>query len=420
MVNHLKGYRLSRFLVKEDFPDGSIIYNTATGSIIIIQNEDDYINSFDELVRMRFYVPDRFDEFEWVDGARGKYISSNTTPITSYTILPTTNCNARCFYCYEKGQRKLFMTEKTAKDVVDYILRNSFGRSLDLRWFGGEPLFNSKVIDLICNTLSSNNVAFKSRMISNGLLFTKTNILKAKNDWNLKSVQITLDGTRDVYQRAKSFIDSQGNEFDIVIDNIESLIDSDIHVSVRLNQDLYNTDDLMVLVDYLSLRFQKSDKIAIYNNLLFEGGRNIDDDTVTQRNVAFKKLQEKIIESGLYRNISLKKKIKVSHCMADNDSSVIILPNGDIGKCEHYTDKHTVGSIYSNNFDITEITRWKKLHQPTQKCFNCPLYPQCTRLIMCPVENTYCSYTNCENKIELIRMSLKDRYLKYKSSVINK
>ena len=96
--------------------------------------------------------------------------------------------------------------------------------------------------------------------------------------------------------------------------------------------------------------------------------------------------------------------------MADNDSSVLITPKGDIGKCEHFTSQHLIGSIYDTKLDYSEILRWKEQYQPTNKCFECPLYPQCIRIKMCPVEREMCSWDQCENKIELIKMALVKKY----------
>lgn len=42
-------------------------------------------------------------------------------------------------------------------------------------------------------------------MTSNGYIFNDELVEKAKNEWKLKNIQITLDGTRDVYNKAKNY-----------------------------------------------------------------------------------------------------------------------------------------------------------------------------------------------------------------------
>lgn len=105
-------------------------------------------------------------------------------------------------------------------------------------------MLNTVVMDLICQKLNDFGISYFSHIITNGLLFTRNIVNKAINVWKLKRVQITLDGTEQVYLRAKAYVNSQGSEFQIVLDNIEALLNSKIAVNIRLNQDAYNTEDL--------------------------------------------------------------------------------------------------------------------------------------------------------------------------------
>lgn len=411
----INNHRLNRFVIKADTYDGSVLYNTTTGSIVTIDGEEDLRNSIDELINLKFYVPHSFNEVLWVDNLRNsKNLDLKDPIIDGFTILTTLDCNARCFYCYEKGQHKISMTKQTAVDVANFIIKVSQNHPIDLRWFGGEPLVNASAIDSICNFLTWKGVEYQSRMISNGLLFSDDIIARAKLEWNLRSVQITLDGTKDVYQKTKSFKGANGQEFDIVLSNISKLVEAGIRVTIRLNQDLYNTDDLLELTELLSIMFKGNKRLSVYNSLLYSEDLEYDKELEAKRNDDFIRLQNRIIKCGLFRNNPLKKKIRFSHCMADNDSSIIITPKGDIGKCEHFTNQHLIGTIYDTNFDKHEIFKWKEVYQPTNKCFVCPLYPQCVRIKMCPEERELCSFTQCENKIDLVRHALLHKYKSFK------
>lgn len=407
LCQFINDYRLNKFVIKVDVCDGWMLYNTTTGSVVHIHDTEDLYRSLDKLIDMYYYVPLAFDEVMWVNNFRiTKNTESKDRSINGFTIFTTMDCNARCFYCYEKGQPRISMTDEIAKDTADFILKTSSNTPVDIRWFGGEPLLNTNSIDIICNTMTKNEARFKSSMITNGLLFTDSIISKAKNLWKLKRVQITLDGPKDVYQRAKSYKGAVGDEFERVIDNISKLIEAKIRVSIRLNQGLYNTSDLLELIDYLSKKFGGTELVSVYNNMLYDD--NLKPDLLSDSEIyeRFLKIQDKIISCGLFRNNPLKKKIRFCHCMADNDSSVIITPKGEIGKCEHFTNNHLVGNIYGSEFDYSEILKWKEQYKPSQKCFNCPLYPQCVRIKMCPEERELCTLSQCENKIELIQRAL--------------
>ena len=118
--------------------------------------------------------------------------------ITTYTIFTTTDCNARCFYCYEMGRSRIPMSDETAYKAATYIAAHCGGEKVHLHWFGGEPLFNKQVIDIICTDLTEKGIIYDSMMISNGYLFDKDTVEQAVSHWKLKSVQITLDGTEEI------------------------------------------------------------------------------------------------------------------------------------------------------------------------------------------------------------------------------
>ena len=57
------------------------------------------------------------------------------------TILTTTDCNARCHYCYEKGIQKEHLSLRTQQRIIDIIKEQfSRGKRIHISWFGGEPL----------------------------------------------------------------------------------------------------------------------------------------------------------------------------------------------------------------------------------------------------------------------------------------
>lgn len=407
---HINNYRLNTFTIRVDSLNGQLLYNTATGAIVLLRNENDLRTSFDKLKDMYFYVPLDFDDVKWVDQMRETQTKSFNKFFSGYTIFTTLDCNARCFYCYEKGQPKISMTITTANDVADFIIKSSGSMPIDLRWFGGEPLVNEHVIDIISRKLLEHNITYSASMVSNGLLFTDSIIHKAKQLWNLKRVQITLDGTKDIYQRTKAYKDATGKEFEKVIHNIDKLTAAKIKVSIRLNQDLYNTTDLFDLVDLLSSKFRGHELVSVYNCLIYNRQNTCNMTTEAKRWELYEQLQNKLQECGWFSTNKIKRNLRYFHCMADNDSSIVITPNGDIGKCEHFTNQHLIGDIYNPQLNQDKILEWKERYQPTQECYKCPLYPQCIRIKMCPEERDSCTRFQCENKIKQIKNALKNKY----------
>lgn len=80
--------------------------------------------------------------------------------------------------------------------------------------------------------------------IINGILIDKyINLVK---QCRIESIQITLDGTKTVYEATKNYIDIN-NAFEKILANIFLLTKNDIHVSIRMNVSRNNIEDLKLL-----------------------------------------------------------------------------------------------------------------------------------------------------------------------------
>ena len=212
-----KKYRLIHYVLRVDYGGIILLHNVVTGQLVALEPDEIRIlnclpmcfsDSMKQLVDSHFLVPDDYDEHQQVRNMRRilriiseKYQKSG---ILHYTILPTTGCNARCFYCYEQGIKLDTMTENTANDVVEFIAKHCEGKTISIRWFGGEPTLAVNRIEQICRGLHEKSIEFESRMTTNGFLLNEELILHCKHNWNLQSVMISLDGTEENYNRIKS------------------------------------------------------------------------------------------------------------------------------------------------------------------------------------------------------------------------
>ena len=404
-------YRLSHFVVKQVTDDGILLYNNVTGCLLFFKSEKDIKENFIFLVEYWFYLPvDSFNECDWVDFLRTKRIDdASHQGINSYVIMTTLDCNARCFYCYEKGTPRISMTEKNALVTSEYIQRHSTNK-VKLTWFGGEPLLNTVVMDLICQKLNDFGISYFSHIITNGLLFTRNIVNKAINVWKLKRVQITLDGTEQVYLRAKAYVNSQGSEFQIVLDNIEALLNSKIAVNIRLNQDAYNTEDLLELRAILHNRLGTNPYLTIYNHLLF----NFEGDYTQEQIGCYYKLKNKLTVLEYIKGYKLPNGMTDHQCMADSSHSLVITPSGIIGKCEHFTEEKMIGSIFTEDIDSSVLKMWNERYDKQKECNLCPLYPTCIRIKMCPNQKKHCSDFYRKDRMESLNIAIKYCYKEWK------
>ncbi len=463
----------------KDKKNGTILHNYITGETIffdaseyreiseILKNPEtlkktgssaDCAGSHTEhLIKGLFLVPEDHDDIEIVHQLRSALKLINTKKeITSFKILTTTDCNARCFYCYEAGIGKSYMSSGIADKVTDYIIKRSGGKKVTLAWFGGEPLLGTDIIDHICSRLTEDGMEYISVMTSNGYLFDPEMIERAVKNWHLNNIQITLDGTENVYNRIKSYVDinrkhevlpevkdensepgpdgfrreqdiKKTSPFMRVTENIRALASKGVRVNVRLNLTKDNFRDLLELVDFLSdladtLPDRK--KLNVYASPLFEDMKNDDafkEKLIKNTDELTEKIRKKDLESRSYKAL----KLRISGCMADNDAHRGISPLGDIIKCEHHIYDKTIGKLENlpqekslcdmpadgscmasesqdncccYKEDPFMIKEWKTPMESGDICMDCPLFPTCYRLKNCPVSHI-CSPSEKQQQI---------------------
>ena len=225
LINRELPFKLSLFTIKCRTDDGMLLCNTLTGEeVLLTKAEELYISQsryecdmlMDAFIQRGFIVPVDCDELKRVEQLRSIFRKQKEVHnvITNYNILPTTCCNARCFYCFEKGIKTVTMTEEVADQLVKFIY-NHHGKSNTVRiqWFGGEPTIGKGVIDYICKQLKTLEIPYISDMVSNGYLFDKELVQHSKEYWNLRKIQITLDGTEPVYNKVKSYVGVNGSPY---------------------------------------------------------------------------------------------------------------------------------------------------------------------------------------------------------------
>ena len=406
-------YRLMTYVVQQPVDDGVLLYNTLTCSLVLLTpDEAADITAQQELIDRWFLVPQDYDDRKACREIRQMTALFMPTEevITLYTILTTTGCNARCFYCFEKGTKSVSMTAETASKVVHYIVAHRGDEEVSLKWFGGEPLVNAKVIDQICTELREQGVPFRSIMTSNGYLFDADKVQRAKDLWQLRRVQITLDGTEQTYNRVKAYVYQGVNAFERVLQNIGMLTAAGIRVNIRLNVDKYNIKEMATLVELLHQRFGTNEHLTVYSHVVY-GERSPEDNAelFAQR----MQLEQQIAQCGYKRKQGLPKAIKTHYCGADDDRSVLIAPDGHLGKCNHYIDCEFFGHIDSEERDEAILRKFKERRPDIEACATCFYYPQCILLTMCEID-VGCTPEYHQERLHDIKESMKYEYERYK------
>jgi uncharacterized protein len=155
-------------------------------------------------------------------------------PLTTMVLNVTNQCNLSCTYCYEYGEDKIvdtengrqpkFMTEETARQSVDFLLKES-GKVAHITFFGGETLLNFPVLRKtiayarVRAAEEGKDVDFS--MTTNATLL-KPDIIEFLAE-NRIGVTISIDGPREVQDKFRVFNNGAGS-YDVVAPKIRELL----------------------------------------------------------------------------------------------------------------------------------------------------------------------------------------------------
>ena len=387
-------YRASGFVYPHQENGVYLLRNTLTGQTVrLTENEwtafmklaekpETYLaeNGLEELAKLRFVVENDYSEVvQYKQVIEILNIMSRKKPgLKTYTILPTTGCNARCIYCYEQGMKTVTMTRETADRLIDFICETRCDDEIKLSWFGGEPLLGHETISYICQALQDRGVPFSSKMVTNATLATKEMAHTAKTLWNLKKMQISLDGMPEDYEKRKNYYLPDKHNHETVVKAIHFFADEGIEIQLRVNFDWENISGIKSYLDFLKAEFGKYENISVYLGMLFQEKQS--EKCIELYHEMFE-LQNYMRQIELKQNSKKSKRqnIKLNYCMADSlDSSIVIDPQGNFYHCEHMPEGKSWGNIFDGCTDKELYERLKKQVEIDEKCKSCAFLPYCT------------------------------------------
>ena len=391
-------YRLMQYVVRVDHDGKVLLHNVVTGQLAELDREEvkalemlptAYSPVMEQLVTEHYLVPEGFDEYKSVKQLRLICQRRQTgTAINHYIILPTSFCNARCFYCYESDYPRVHMTAETADKLIDYIDKHREGKNVSINWFGGEPLVGIQRIDQISQGLKDRGIPLTASMVSNGYLFDEEIVDRSAELWKLQRIQITLDGTEETYNRVKAYVNVQDNPFQRVLRNIDLLSRKEIHVNIRLNVDFYNKDEIRILIEELGKRYSSNPHVTVYlnmlfNNMGFEPVSHSYDEIIILKDI-IDEYTDRLKELKLSSDNNMKYlHLTISQCMADSPHSLMIQPDGSFCRCEHESTLNSYGDLENGITNPQRLEKWKESIEPSEQCPKCAIYPACYQLRLC-------------------------------------
>lgn len=326
-------------------------------------------------------------------------------------VIPTYNCNLRCTYCYQGGNRKSrSMGANEYKAILNFIKIQIYQKklkSIKLIFFGGEPLLCKDYIIQLAEEIrriaNETKLNFYSSIITNAVLVNQEIIDKLLIP-NSMTIQVSIDGNRISHDKKR--IDALGRgTYDNIKLALRKMVSCGLkkNIILRINIDKTNCAEIESILEEFSSLVGK----------FYFGRLRPDGNYGCNSELCITTEEYQTIYLPLIRSLATKYPIdrcerqfgKKHPCGFNKTYSYIIDPYLDVYKCDGLVGNSlfSVGKIlddgqFKKNDNFFLQATWSPFRYI--KCKKCKLLPLCAG--GCPysgyiktrnIESPYCEYT---------------------------
>jgi uncharacterized protein len=285
-------------------------------------------------------------------------------------------------------QELLKLIERLAKTV----------KGISVSWYGGEPLLGKEIIfDLtrkIIDITEENKIGYSANMTTNGYLLTvDPELVQKLKDSRITSFQITLDGPPEAHNSRRMLKGDSGPTFDRILEGIKLLTANELEVSLRINIDRYNRDQVLKLLDILETNNLKNISMHLgHITADTVGCKSIESSCVAIEE--FTELKQSFHETLRQRGFKTGQQPyypRIAHaCLANRMNSLVIDPDGDIYKC--WTEIGDKSARIGNVVDFEQQGKDERMHEMRWVAWEPFDYPDCVECKVLPVCMGACGY----------------------------
>ncbi len=182
-------------------------------------------------------------------------------PPTELNMLPTSDCNLRCKYCFSYGgETKNYMTWNIAKAAIDYVFKNVLDQKkgkLTIYFQGsGEPTLNWNIV---VKSVEYGKQLAKSKKIKTNFKITTNGVFSEdKAEWlakNIDLITLSFDGSKEIQDKARCFPNGKGTIG--IVSNTAKIFDKfGAEYSINANVTKSSVDKMVDCINFFADNFK--------------------------------------------------------------------------------------------------------------------------------------------------------------------
>lgn len=316
-----------------------------------------------------------------------KWTKEDNDPSTfTLTINPTTDCNMRCWYCYEKHHKEHTMTSEILVRIYKLINTKMAEQELkkfDLAFFGGEPLMRFKsivkpIIEHAYKLAELNKKELSIAFTTNGYLLSPR-VIDFLSSLNVPlHFQITLDGNEKSHDKIRHTLNGTGS-YSRILNNCKNLLLNPLaKITLRCNYTSENVATFMdLLVDLEERNITPSHSLHIDFQRVWQDKGN--DNEIDMHLYS---IQQAFRRKGFSTSdINAQEKYR---CYAERKNHIVVNYDGSLFHCtaRDFTEENSEGIICDDgSLHLNEKSKFRnKVKWGNSTCMECRIYPLCNGL----------------------------------------
>lgn len=382
--------KASKYNICIPYKDSYVIFNGVTKRFFlvsshnkdsflqIISSPDDYQENYTPFVRRMaeegFIVNDDSDE---LDTVRKQYEQMKNSSFYHLMILPTYQCNVRCWYCTQHHRNVMLSENDVAKikKHIEWYLSHHDLEGFNLSWFGGEPMLNFECVQDITffakEICKKHGLSFHASITTNGTLLSR-DYLEKMRDLDFTFFQITIDGTKEYH------------------DGVKKLKDKSAYITTLNNVCLIN--EILPNAE-ICLRYNYTNENLKPNAIIEDLNQHIPEDLRNKIQLSIMKVwqqDEQGVDNQLIEDLVKKSRESgyrvtvgagFSICYVDKFQFNCVFPNGKIDKCDNEEMDSSKGMISQDGSikweETPAVLHYDIFSDSESACRTCRYLPVC-------------------------------------------